>query len=90
MFKRLMEQQSVIQSLHQQVHTLEVSRQEQQQEIVGLSAALAAATMALKASELRQDKVLKDEIQKVDSKYSRQVASLQTDISQIRGILPRK
>lgn len=90
MFTRLMEQQTVIQSLHSKIHALETSRQEQQQEIVSLTAALGVATVALKTSEARQDKMLRDEIQRIDNKYNRQVSGLQTDISQIRGVLPRK
>eukprot|EP01033_Poteriospumella_lacustris_P012154 gene12154-8696_t len=90
MFTRLMEQQTVIQSLHLKIHALETSRQEQQQEIVSLTAALGVATVALKTSEARQDKMLRDEIQRIDNKYNRQVSGLQTDISQIRGVLPRK
>lgn len=85
-----MSQQTVIASLHQQVQLLESARREQQQEIVNLSAALAAATLALKASEMRQDKAIKDEVSRVDNRLSRQITGLQTDISQIRGVLPRK
>lgn len=85
-----MSQQTVIASLHQQVQLLESARREQQQEIVNLSAALAAATLALKASEMRQEKAIKDEVSRVDNRLSRQITGLQTDISQIRGVLPRK
>lgn len=85
-----MSQQTVIASLHQQVQLLESARREQQQEIVNLSAALAAATLALKASEVQQEKAIKDEVSRVDNRLSRQITGLQTDISQIRGVLPRK
>ncbi len=90
MFKRLMEQQSVIQSMHHQIQALETCRKEQQQEIIRLTAAVGVATAAVTAAEARQEQIVRDAIQKVDNKYNRHVSSLQTDISQIReGLQPR-
>lgn len=89
MFRRLIEQQSVIQSMHQHIQSLQASRQQLQQDVVGLTTAVAAATAATKVSEARQDKLLREEIQRVDNKHSRQISNLQSDVSHIRTLMPR-
>jgi hypothetical protein len=89
MFRRLIEQQSVIQSMHHHIQSLQASRQQLQQDVVGLTTAVAAATAATKASEARQDKLLREEIQRVDNKHSRQISNLQSDVSHIRTLMPR-
>lgn len=84
MLKRMLEQQSVITSLHQQVHELEQARASQQSTIHGLEAALVASTAALKVSEARNEKAIRDEIARLEAKVGKTTSALGNDITQIR------
>jgi homogentisate solanesyltransferase len=84
MLQRMLEQQSVISSLHQQVQDLETARASQQATIHGLEVALAASAAALKISETRHEKAIRDEINRLEAKVGKTTSALGQDITQIR------
>ena len=73
--QRMHEHQAVIASLHKHVKDLESCNQLQDKQIKALDAALVASTMALKASETRQAKLLQDEIYRLDQKSTKSLSS---------------
>lgn len=80
MLGRQQEHQSVITTLHKKVHDLEALTKSQSTQITALEAALAATTIALKASETRNEKQLQDQIKQLDSKLSRNITSVSNEM----------
>ena len=80
MLGRQQEHQSVIATMYTKVHELEALTKSQAAHITALEAALAASTVALKASETRNEKQLQDQIKQLDNKFSRNLTSVSNEM----------
>jgi uncharacterized protein YlxW (UPF0749 family) len=84
LFQRYLEQQNVISTLYQRLENIDHQQQSQQRELYGLTTAISAATIALKTSETKQEKQLKDEIKNFDNKVSKELRTLNTEVTTLK------
>ncbi|RYG65400.1 hypothetical protein EON64_11985 [archaeon] len=80
MLGRQQEHQSVMATLYNKVNDLEALTKSQATHITALEAALVASTVALKASETRNEKQLQDQIKHLDNKLSRNIAAVSNEM----------
>jgi uncharacterized coiled-coil protein SlyX len=76
---RVLEHQSVITTLHGKIADLELRCNRQEQEIHALEAAVAAAAIALKASETRLEKNTQDSFKTVNNKIDKVHSQINTE-----------
>lgn len=67
-------------TLYNKVNDLEALTKSQATHITALEAALVASTVALKASETRNEKQLQDQIKHLDNKLSRNIAAVSNEM----------
>jgi hypothetical protein len=80
LFTRLQEHEKVMAQMHTTIHALESTVVNQQKEIVTLTAALAASTIALKASETKHHQDLQQEIHKLQKQFTAQTSNASNQV----------
>jgi hypothetical protein len=92
--ERLLEHQKVFSTVYSRLSEVESVNAQTRKEISLVQSGLVTATIALKASETRQEKQLQDQIKALDHKISRTNSSLQSEIrseiSKVQSALPKK
>jgi hypothetical protein len=92
--ERLLEHQKVFSTVYSRLSEVESVNAQTRKEIAVVQSGLVTATIALKASETRQEKQLQDQIKALDNKISRTNSSLQSEIrseiSKVQSALPKK
>lgn len=76
-----LEHRAVLSKVYQSVQEVDTRQKEQLALLTGLQAAHAAATVALHAAEVRQDKSIQNQIQRLDSKLSGNINRVQTELN---------
>lgn len=76
----MLEQQQVINTIYGKIHDMETVNKTHWQEILAVQSSIAAASIALKASESRHDKHLQDAVKNLDNKVNRVDSNLRHEI----------
>lgn len=76
----MLEQQQVISAVYGKINDLETVNKTHWQEILAVQSSIAAASIALKASESRHDKHMTDAIKNLDNKINRVDSNLRHEI----------